>query len=167
MNKVMKPAAIALAASTMAVATPASAEIFEYTLSNGHVLTINTDTQTGSYRGDQVNAAFESPDFANFEGGERPSFMATLTSITGTRILNGETVNVSSDPRHPEMLKTKNDGTRWNLWANWGDPIVAGDFVSKTVSYAEVPAPGMLGLFGLALIALGFGRRRRSKVTAA
>ena len=91
--------------------------------------------------------------------------MATLTSITGTRIINGQTVDISANPRHPEMLKTKEGGTKWNLWANWGDPIIGGDFIRKNTGYTEVPAPGMLDLFGLALAAIGLGRRRR-KVAA-
>ncbi len=169
MKAFTKTAAIALAAGTLSVAAPASAAIFEYQLDGGgdHVLTINTETQTGTLTGNNVNATFTSPDFADFEGGEVPSLMATLTSITGTRIVRGNLVEITSNPRHPEMLKTELGGTRWNLWANWGDPIVAGDFRRFIGSYTNVPAPGMVGLFGLALIALGFGRRRRTKFAKA
>ena len=169
MNTFTKTAAIAIAAGSLSAAAPASAAIFEYHLEGGgnHVLTINTDTQTGSLTGNVVNATFASPDFADFEGGETPELAAMLTEISGTRLVRGNLVEVSSNPRHPEKLLAEQNGTRWNLWANWGDPIVAGDFRRDIGSFTAVPAPGMLGLFGLALIAMGFGRRRRTKFAAA
>lgn len=169
MKALIKKAAIGFAATTMVVAAPASATIFEYEFTDGDVLTIDTDSQTGSWVGDDINATFSSPDFASFAGGANPTFMTTLTSIDGTRLINGTWQPVSSDPRHPEKLLTRNDGSKFNLWATWGNPVVGGDYVRKIAGFTvtEVPAPGMLGLFGLALIALGLGRRRRSKVTAA
>jgi hypothetical protein len=169
MAKFFKTAAIGLAAASMAAAAPASATIFEYTFNDGDVLTIDSDTGTGSWVGDDINATFTSDDFANFEGGANPSFMTTLTSIDGTRIINGQTVGLQSNPSHPEKLKTKHNGSKWNLWALWGDPVVGGDYVRKITGYSEteVPAPGMLGLFGLALAALGLGWRRRKANAAA
>ncbi len=145
----------------MTAAVPASATIFEYQLKGGDVLTINTDTQIGTWQGSSVNATFESPDFASFQGGAIPSLSATLTSISGTRLFRGATVTPSVDPRHPPMLNTRNEGRIWNLWVNWGDPVVSSDVRRGIRGFTEVPAPGMLGLFGLALIALGLGRRRR------
>ncbi|MEP0189771.1 MAG: PEP-CTERM sorting domain-containing protein [Erythrobacter sp.] len=169
MKALIKKAAIGFAATSMVVAAPASATIFEYTFNDGDVLTIDTDAGTGSWVGEDINATFSSPDFASFQGGASPSLSATLTSISGSRLINGAFQPVSSNPRHPEMLITRNGGERFNLWANWGNPIVGGDYVRRITDFTatEVPAPGMLGLFGLALIALGLGRRRRSKVTAA
>ena len=168
MANFFKTAAIALAATTMAAAAPASATIFEYTFNDGDVLTIDSDAGTGTWVGDDINASFESPDLQGFQGGETPSLSATLTSITGSRLINGSFQDVSSDPRHPEMLIATGDGSRFNLWANWGDPIVGGDYVRQITGFSvnpggstDVPAPGMLGLFGLALAALGLGWRRR------
>ncbi len=162
MTKLFKTAAIGVAAASMAVAAPASATIFEYTFGNGDVLTIDNEAGTGTWVGDNIDASFTG-DFSGFEGGETPSFMTTLTSMDGTRTINGNTVGLQSDPRHPEMLKTRDGGSRWNLWATWGDPVVGGDYVRSITGYTatEVPAPGMLGLFGLALAALGLGWRRR------
>ncbi|WP_108787407.1 PEP-CTERM sorting domain-containing protein [Erythrobacter sp. Alg231-14] len=170
MRKFTKQAAIALAATSMVAATPASAAIFEYDMTNGDVLTINTDTQTGTWTGDNIDVSFESAEFANFEGGANPSFMFTLSDMTGIRNINGTdyTPTRQNGSRfHPWMMKTTNNG-RINLWSWWGDPVVAGDYVRSVGDYrvVDVPAPGMLGLFGLALVALGLGRRRR-KATAA
>lgn len=166
MTKFYKTAAIGLVAASMAVAAPASATIFEYEFTNGDVLTIDTDTQSGTWIGNRIDASFTSPDLAGFQGGETPNFMAILTSLDGTRIING-VATTDNDTTHAQKL-VFNGTDRVNLWSHWGDPITGGDYV-KTISnfsVADVPAPGMLGLFGLALAALGLGWRRRKTAAA-
>ncbi|MEO0463980.1 MAG: PEP-CTERM sorting domain-containing protein [Pseudomonadota bacterium] len=167
-----KTAAIALAATSIAVAAPASATIFEYNMTNGDVLTIDTANGSGTWKGSSIDQSFTG-DFSSFQGGPNPSFMGELTSLTGFRIIGGKQVtatNFNNGRFHPFKLKTKS-GNRFNLWAWWGDPVVSGDYVRKIGSFkvippVDVPAPGALGLFGLALVALGFGRRRRKAAVA-
>jgi len=151
-----------LAAATMA--TPAAATIFEYEMTNGDNLVINTDTGTATWTGDNIDVTMTSDDFANFQGGPNPSFTATLSSLDGTRLINGVEYTdnpLNIDTTHPQKLLGWGD--RFNLWAWWGDPIRGGDYIKSIGGYTatEVPAPGMLGLFGLALVALGFRRRRK------
>ena len=168
-----KTAALTLAASSLVVAAPASATIFEYTMNDGDILTINTAEGTGSWIGDDIDTQFTG-DFSGFQGGANPSFKFTLTTLTGTREINGQTytpTNYKGNNYHPYMLKTQ-DHNKVNLWSWWGDPVVAGDYVRKIAGYhvvppVDVPAPGVLGLFALALMALGFGRRRRARAATA
>jgi len=153
------------------MAAPASATIFEYEMTDGDIVTINTEAGTGSWKGSDIDTEFTG-DFSGFTGGRNPSFMFTLATLTGTREIGGQIytpTNQNGGRTHPFMLKSKNNGTKLNLWSWWGDPVVAGDYVRKIAGFrvVDVPAPGMLGLFSLALIALGFGRRRRTKFAAA
>ena len=170
----MKTAAIALAASSMGAAAPASATIFEYTMNDGDVLTINTANGTGSWKGSDINTQFTG-DFSGFKGGANPSFKFTLTSLTGYRDIKGVSytpTNQNGNRTHPFMLKTKNKHSKVNLWSWWGDPVVSGDYIRKIKGYkvkspVDVAAPGVLGLLALALMALGFGRGRRGKLALA
>lgn len=165
MKTAITTAAIAMAATTMVAAAPASATIFEYEMSDGDILTINTDNGTGSWIGDDMNVSFAGDELRSFQGGANPSFMFTLSDMTGTRTIRGQdfTPTRQNGSRfHPWMIKTTSNN-RINLWSWWGNPVVAGDYVRGIAGYrvVDVPAPGVLGLFGLALVALGFGRRRK------
>lgn len=157
-------AAGAAAMATFALAAPANATIYEYSMTDGGLLTIDTEAQSGSWVNTDINTVFTSPDFANFTGGTNPTFTATLTSLDGTRIVNGQTLTdnpLNIDTTHPQVLKSYSG--KFNLWAWWGDPITAGDYIRTigSVKVTEVPAPGMFGLFAMALALLGFGRFRR------
>lgn len=171
MKTMFKTAAIAMAATATLAAAPASATIFEYDMSDGDILTINTDTGTGTWIGDDMNVAFAGDELKSFQGGDNPSFMFTLSSMTGTRTIHGvdyTPTRQNGSRFHPWMLKTASNN-RINLWSWWGNPVVAGDYVRGISDFrvVDVPAPGVLGLFGLALVALGFGRRRRRIKAAA
>ena len=168
--KNLKKACLAVAVAAATVAVPASAAIFEYTMTNGDVLSIDTDTSSATFTGATINATMTSAAFADFTGGENPSFMFVLDSLDGTRLINGQ--QVTDNPRfidttHPQLLKTIGND-RVNLWAWWGNPITGGDYVRTIQSYsAQVPEPGALGLMALGLGGMAFARRRRRKQAAA
>jgi len=172
MKTIMKTAAIAMAVTIMAAAAPASAAIFEYEMSDGDILIIDNEAGTGTWVGDDISVSFEGADLKGFQGGNNPSFSFTLSNMTGSRTIRGRdfTPTTQNGNRfHPWMLKTQGNN-KINLWSWWGNPVVAGDYVRgiRDFRVVDVPAPGVLGLFGLALVALGFGRRRRRiKATAA
>ncbi|MGB7374821.1 PEP-CTERM sorting domain-containing protein [Pontixanthobacter sp.] len=164
--KTLKKACIAAGLAIATVAAPASAAIFEYTMTNGDILTINTDTSSATFVGKRINATMTSAGFASFTGGATPSFNYVLDTLDGTRLIRGkrETDNpLYKDTTHPQVLKTMS-GNRINLWAWWGDPITGGDYVKTIKSYsAQVPEPGALGLMALGLGGMAFARRRRRK----
>lgn len=172
MRKFTKHAAVAIAASTMAVAAPASATIFEYEMTNGDILTIDNEAGTGTWVGNNIDVAFAGSDMIGFQGGSNPSFSFTLTEMTGTRVIGGQEytpTRTNGSRFHPWMMKsTGNNNNKINLWSWWGDPVVAGDYIKKIgdTRIVDVPAPGMLALLGLALAAIGFGRRRRTSAAA-
>ena len=171
MRKLHKTAALALAASTMAVAAPASATIFEYEMTNGDILTIDTETKSGTWKGRRIDVQFAGEDLKNFPGGATPNFSHLLTSMTGTRTIRGVdyTPTRTNGSRYHDWMIKSASGNRINLWSWWGDPVIAGDYVKYIANYrvVDVPAPGMLALFALSLAAIGVGRRRRRKAVAA
>ncbi len=48
--------------------------------------------QRGTWKNDDIDVSFTSPDFANFIGGENPNFSYILTSLHGTCQVNGMTL---------------------------------------------------------------------------
>lgn len=160
-----KTLAAALTLCGLSVATPAHADIFTYTMTNGSVLTIDNQNNSGTFVGTNIDVTMTSDDFAGFTGGAKPNFTSVLSSLDGTRLVKGNWITDNpylADSTHPQMLKMFSSG-KVNLWAWWGDPIIAGDYITNVASYSvtKVPEPGMLGLFGLAAAGIAFGRRRK------
>lgn len=163
----LKTSLSALAAVVaLAVVSPASAATYTYTMTNNDVLKIDTDTQSATFKGATINASMTSADFATFAGGAAPTFTAILASLDGTRLINGVWVtdNPVDSGGHVQQLKI--NGTSVNLWSNWGNPSVGGDYVTTIKTYQSVPEPGMLGLMGATLAGFALARRRRQAAAA-
>lgn len=171
--KSYKKALIATGLMAAIVSAPASAAIYEYTMTNGDVLTINTDTSSATFVGTKINASMTSSSFANFQGGATPTFSYVLDSLDGTRLINGQNVTdnpLHSTTTHPQKLIAygPSRNNKVNLWAWWGNPIIGGDYITYIKSYtAQVPAPGALGLMALGLGGLAFTRRRKKQAKLA
>lgn len=171
--KTYQKALMAAGMAAAVAATPASASIYEYTMSNGDILTINTETSSATMVGATINATMTSADFATFQGGAAPEFMFVLNSLDGTRLIRGQTVTDNeylSDSTHPQKLISYGAGGngRLNLWAWWGEPIIGGDYITYITSYtAQVPAPGALGLMAFGLGGVAFARRRKKQAKLA
>lgn len=175
MKNIFKKAMIVAACGSAAlmIASPASAALYTYTQTNGDILTIDSSNNSGSLKGTNIDVTFTSTGFANFKGGAKPSGMFNLDTLDGTRTLGGTAY--TDNPSHQQVLKFLNGGKKVNLWSWWGNPIVAGDYITYVADYTPpstssggtpVPAPGILGLLALALAGLGFSRRRSGKAQA-
>ncbi|GAA4643490.1 hypothetical protein GCM10023115_14500 [Pontixanthobacter gangjinensis] len=170
--KFTKNAIMAAGLLAAVAAAPASAATYEYVMTNGDVLTIDTDTSSASFKGSKIDATMTSAAFASFTGGATPTFSFVLDSLDGTRLING--VQTTDNPKnstttHPQKLIAygPSANNKVNLWAWWGDPIIGGDYITYIKSYtAKVPEPGALGLMAFGLGGLAFARRRRKKLAA-
>lgn len=163
-----------LAAVAASATVPASATVYNYTMSNGDVLSINSGTATGTWKGALIDTSFASPQFASFTGGQSLShYMADLNSISGYITINGKNESFSLTPSHPPMLIL--DGAKATLWATWGTPPVGGDYIRTIDGYTtstssggtDVPAPAMPIALGLGAVALAWrGRRVKARPLA-
>ncbi|MFK7841330.1 MAG: LPXTG cell wall anchor domain-containing protein [Sphingorhabdus sp.] len=156
----------ACGSAALVVSSPAAAAIYTYNQTNGDVLTIDSTTKSGSLKGSKIDVTFTGSDFGNFIGTANPTGAYKLDSLDGTRTVSGQ--QYTDNPSHQQIIKFLSKD-RVNLWSWWGNPIVAGDYVTKIASYTPpttggtpVPAPGIFGLLGLALAGLGFARRRKA-----
>lgn len=162
---------LAAALGLAMLSAPAQADVFTYNMSNGSRLTIDNSTGTGTFTGSDINVTMASAAFTSFLGGANPTFSAVLSALDGARLVNGRWITDNpylADSTHPQKLIMS--GSSVNLWAWWGNPIAAGDYITRITGYSvstsggnPVPEPGMLGLFGAALAGLGFARRRKAK----
>lgn len=165
----MKKVIVAAAAmATVATAAPAYADIYSYNQTNGDVLTIDTKNNRGTIVGRDISASF-SGDFTNFTGGANPTGKYLIDDLNGVRTVNG--ISTQPNPQRQQSIMFGADGSI-NLWSSWGDPVIGGDYITfiDELVYTpstSVPAPGMLGLFGLGLVGLGFARTRRKKAQKA
>jgi methyl coenzyme M reductase beta subunit len=164
------------AAAAAFAANPACASVYSYTMNNGSVMTINNTAATGTWIGTDINVSFSGSSLTAFAGGfDLPSFMGNiLIASTSTRTSNG--VTYAPNTNHQQMLETGTAAggkNKVNLWSYWG-PLAApssqnllGDYVMTAVSSSTggtaVPEPGMVGLFGLGVAGLLFGRRRAQR----
>ncbi len=163
------------ALAAMVMAAPASAAVYTYGMSGNGTLTINTTTKSGTWKAPDFDVQFTSNDFANFTGGLKPNFTAILDQLTGTYTVGGKVLTPNPKGKfdvHPQKLIFNGTSTV-NLWAWWGNPISAGDYIKHirrvnvthpgTTSSGGTPVsePGMLGLFALGLMGLWAGGRRR------
>ncbi len=175
MKKTNLFSAVAAICLGVVASTPASAAIYNYTMTNNDKLSINTATNSATFTGATINAAMVSSAFATFAGGAAPTFTAVLSDLTGTRLINGSWVTdnpLYSTTTHPQKLIMS--GTGVNLWAWWGNPITGGDYLTTIKSYTvdpgnpgtSVPEPGMAGLLALGLGGLAFARRRKAQAAA-
>ena len=176
MKNILKKAMViaACGSAALAVSNPASAALYTYQQTNGDILTIDDTALSGSLKGSNIDVTFTSAAFAGFTGGASPTGSFNLDSLDGTRTVGGTAY--SDNPSHQQVLKflpNSNGDTKAHLWSWWGNPIVAGDYITTVGTYTPpstssggtpVPAPGMLGLLSLALIGLGFAGRRRKTV---
>jgi hypothetical protein len=173
MKKTTFMSAIAAICLGAAASTPASAAIYNYTMTNNDILSINSSTNSATFTGATINAAMVSSAFATFAGGAAPNFTAVLSDLTGTRLVNGTWVTdnpLFADTTHPQKLIMS--GTGVNLWAWWGNPITGGDYLTTIKSYSvnpgtSVPEPGMAALLALGAGGLFMARRRRKAQAAA
>jgi hypothetical protein len=170
----VKKSLIGLAALAAVLSSgSASAAIYNYTMTNGDKLVIDSDTGKSTFTGATINASMTSSAFNTFTGGMYPSFTAVLSALDGTRLINGAWVTdnpLYSTTTHPQKLIMS--GADINLWAWWGDPIIGGDYLTRIASYSvspsvSVPEPGVAGLFAAAFGWLAFTRRRRRKLAVA
>jgi hypothetical protein len=162
--------------AAMAMATPASAAMHYYNMTNGDTLTINTTTASGTWIGKAINASFTSSALSTFSGGLSTNFMATLTSLTGTRTEHGRTYTanpVSFNNRAVLDFDAVANGSAVNLWAVWTaecgctlcdayEGSVNGYGTSSggsSTGGTDVPAPAMTLLFGLGALGLAYRAR--------
>lgn len=181
----MKKTVLATAAALGVIgATAASAAIYNYTtnISNGIgdvTVSIDTDALTATWTGANINLVMTDADFANWQP-DLSTWGTTYTvdSISGTFTRYGTQYDAywSSSPKHTQFRLGDSYSFLWMYGRDrWGRTLdfdgkgTSTTYTGSTTSTSGTPVsePGILGLFGMALGLLAFGRFRRRKVAAA
>jgi hypothetical protein len=161
---------------------PAAAQTYVYTSPAGQVITIDTATKTGTLVGPNISATFSGAGLGTFTGGANPTTMINIDNVTGTYVLNGQTL--SPNTNHQQMLVFKSGELNfWSLWGPAANPNsidLYGDYIlynpvfstppttsSSTGGATAVPEPADFALFGLAIAGLMFARRKSMPKTLA
>lgn len=171
----------------LVLAAPAKAAIYNYSTYIGNGIgaanvTVDTAQRTASFTGRNINLTFGDRDLANFRGGNLQTSDRTPTyltdSVSGTFRRNGisYTALQSSRPKRTQFELASNRSFVWfygrDRWGRILDFDGKGNYTRFTGSSGgstsssggtPVPAPGMLGLLGLGLAGLAFGRRRNAR----
>jgi len=170
--------------TALAMAMPASATVYELSMSDNSKVTINTETMIGTWIGGAINATFSGAGLASFNLDVPDGYVGLRSADYGVTLSPTSTIT-GSDGKvyfptkvHEQRFKTgavTGDPFSVMLWSYWGPAgcdkcTNIGDYVYKAVSWQTVPSssggtsvpePGMVGLMGLGVLGMAFARRRR------
>lgn len=164
-------------AATLAAQSPAQAAIYDYNayINNGignAKVTVDSTAGTATYTGRNIDLTVTSNKLKGFTGANRnTTYLAS--DISGTFTRYGRTYNAyqSTRPKYTQIALSGNSNFLWTYGRDrWGRTF---DFDGKgklrytgstggSTGGTPVPAPGVLGLLGLGVAGLAFGRRRKA-----